>query len=164
MIGARSSDQVLFLGGRDASVAAECGTITRLNGRTVVVGQGADAATRTKDAAARAGAIVEFVDSPAAELPFAAATFRIVVIDNLAIGAADATAALNEAARVLESGGRIILMFGETVRGMIASLNPPPPPEPEKVITPLVRAGLVAARRLAAAEGITYFEARKPRE
>jgi len=65
---------------------------------------------------------------------------------------------------VLESGGRIILMFGETVRGMLASLNPPPPPEPEKVITPLVRAGLVAARRLAAAEGITYFEARKPRE
>ncbi|HEX5069939.1 MAG TPA: methyltransferase domain-containing protein [Vicinamibacterales bacterium] len=164
MIGARASDHVLFLGARDASVAAESGTITRLNGRTVVVGRGEDDAARADQAAAKAGAIVEFVDAPLTELPFAASTFKIVVIHNLAMGSTETTSTLGEATRVLQPGGRIILMFGETARGVFGSLNPPPPPESDSVVNLLIRAGLVAARRLAVSEGVTYFEARKARD
>ena len=163
MIGARASDHVLFLGARNPSVAAENGTITRLNGRTVVAGQGADAATRAEQAAASAGAILEFVDAPPGALPFADSTFHIVVIHDVAVGSTEAATVLAEAARVLEPGGRIILIFGEPARGMFGSLNPPPPPETDTVVTLLIRAGFTAARRLASAEGVTYFEARKPR-
>ena len=164
MIGARASDHVLFLGARDASVAAENGTITRLNGRTVVVGHGDEDARRVEQSAAAAGAIVEFTDAPLTQLPFADETFQIVVVHNLAIGSTDASLTLAEATRVLHAGGRIILMFGESARGVFGALSPPPAPETEPVVNLLVRAGLVAARRLAASEGVTYFEARKPRE
>lgn len=165
MIGPRSSDHVLVLGASGAAVAAESGAVTRLNGRTVLVGHGADAATRTEQAAAKAGAIVEFIETPpaTATLPFGAATFHIVVIADLAVGSTDAGPTLADATRVLQPGGRIILIFGEPARGMFAALKPAPPPEKEAVLNLLVRAGLVAGRLLAMSEGVAYFEARKAR-
>jgi SAM-dependent methyltransferase len=164
MIGSRASDDVLFLGVRDPAVAAENGTITRLNGRTVVAGRGSAEKARVEAAAVKAGAIVEFVDAPLTELPFAAGTFHIVVIPDLAVGSAEATPTVAEAVRVVQPGGRIILMFGEPARGMLGSLNPAPQPASDVVVMLLTRAGLVASRRLAEAEGVTYFEARKGRE
>jgi SAM-dependent methyltransferase len=164
MIGTRASDAVLFLGARDPSLAAENGTITRLNGRTVVVGQGAEAATRSEQAATKAGAILEFVDAPVTALPFEAEAFQIVVVQDLALGSADGVSTLAEAVRVLKPGGRIMLIFGEPARGVLGSLNPPPAPATEVVVTLLQRAGLIAARRLALTEGVAYFEARKARD
>ena len=72
--------------------------------------------------------------------------------------------ALDQAIAVLQPGGRIIVTFGAPARGMLGSLNPPPPPDTDVVVNLLVRAGLVASRKLAASEGVTYFEARKARE
>ncbi len=164
MIGVRAHDDVLFLGAGDPSLAAETGTITRLNGRTVVAGRGADAEARIEQAAAKTGAIVEFVDTPAATLPFADGAFQIVVLAHLAAGTPDGTATLSEAVRVLRPGGRIILVFGEPARGLLGQLNVPPPPATDVIVIQLQRAGLVAARRLAQAEGVTYFEARKARD
>ena len=163
MIGSRASDDVLFLGARDPTVAAENGTITRLNGRTVVAGQGAADKARVEDAAGKAGAILEFVDTPLTALPFAAATFHIVVIRDLALGSADATPVVAEAMRVLQPGGRIILIFGEPARGMLSALNPPPTPAADTVVILLQRVGFAAARRLAEEAGVSYFEARKAR-
>jgi hypothetical protein len=164
MIGSRASDNVLFLGARDPSVAAENGTITRLNGRTVVVGHGPAEHARVDDAAGKAGAILEFVDAPLTALPFTADTFHIVVIPDLAIGSTDATPTVAEAMRVLQPGGRIILIFGEPARGMLSALNAPPAPASEVVVVLLQRAGFVAARKLAESGGVTYFEARKSRD
>jgi len=164
MIGSRASDDVLFWGARDPAVAAENGTITRLNGRTVVAGRGSAEKARVEAAAVKAGAILEFVDAPATALPFAASTFHIVVIQNLAVGSADATPTIAEAVRVLQPGGRIVLTFGEPARGPFGAINSPPPPVTDGVIMLLTRAGLVASRRLAESEGVAYFEARKSRD
>lgn len=163
MIGPRASDDVLFLGAKNPALAAEAGTVTRLNGRTVVVGRGAEAVTRTERAATHAGAILEFVDAPFTALPFDAGTFHIVVATETDWTAANQTAWLMEAARVLLPGGRIILVEGPPTSGAFRPPAANKPPDGEAVQTLLTATGFVAARRLAQADGMTYYEGRKAR-
>jgi hypothetical protein len=70
MVGPRAADAVLFLGASDPAIAAEIGTVTRLNGRTVVLAEQGDAEAPVERAAEQAGALVEFVTAPLDALPF----------------------------------------------------------------------------------------------
>jgi SAM-dependent methyltransferase len=165
MIGPKTADAVLFVGARNPSAAAETGAVTRLNGRTVVAGEGEASAAATARAAERAGALLEFVDAPPDALPFDAGTFRIVVLPELAQWPAEHRAArLAEAVRVLEPGGRVVAMTGGTGPGLLGRLWPQPSLDEQTVIDLLTRSGLAAARRLAEAEKTCYYEARKARE
>ena len=164
MIGPKAADTVVFVGARHPSLAAETGTVTRLNGRTVVVGRGADAAAAVERAAEQAGALLEFIDAPADALPFDAASCRIVVLTDLADWPADQrTTRVHEAVRVLEPGGRVVVMMGGA-GGLLGRLTPSPSVDADAVIGLLTRSGLVAARKLAEADRVTYYEARKARE
>ncbi len=165
MIGPRAADAVLVLGARDPSIAAEIGTVTRLNGRTVVVGESSGAAAAVDRAAEQAGALLEFISAPVDALPFDAGTFHIVVAPELAEWPEDRRAwRLAEAVRVLAPGGRVIVMTGATGRGLLGRVAPPSSLDADTVIGLLLRTGLLAARKLAEAEKVTYYEARKGRD
>lgn len=165
MIGPRAADAVLVLGAREPSVAAEIGTVTRLNGRTVVVDESAGAAAAIERAAEITGALLEFVPAPADALPFDTATFHIVVTPELADWPAERRAPrLAEAVRVLQPGGRIVVMIGGPGRGPFGKFARRPSLDTDAVLGLLTRSGLLAGRRLAETDGIAFYEARKARD
>lgn len=172
MIGPRAADAVLFQGSAEPAIAAAVGTVTRLNGRTVVVGEDAAAEGGVTRAADEAGALLEFTAAPLDALPFDAGTFHVVVVPGPSAWPADRRAPrLAEAVRVLLPGGRIIAIDGGGPRGLTGGLAGGLKPagydrrlDPDAVTSLLLRAGLVAARKLADAEGTRYYEARKSRE
>lgn len=168
MLGPKPADAALIIGTRGAggaAVAADMGAVTRLNGRTVVADTGADAETAVARAAERTGALVEFVDAPADALPFDAASFTLVILPELAAWPDDRRAArLAEAVRVLQPGGRVAVLMGGAGGGLVGRFRAHAPSlDDDTTVALLGRSGLVAARRLAQTEGVTYFEARKPR-
>jgi SAM-dependent methyltransferase len=164
MIGPRASDHVLFLGAGRPIFAAEVGAVTRLNGRTVVVGD----KSREDDvdrAAQVAGALLEFSAAPLDRLPFDAATFQIVVTADLAEWPADTRGPrLAEAMRLLQPGGRMILIVGGAGDGMLGRLKPRPTLDADAVLNLMTRCGLVATRKLGQADRIEYFEGRRTRD
>ena len=164
MIGPRAADSVLFLGTGRPSFAAEVGTVTRLNGRTVVVGDKAHEADVDR-AGETAGALLEFAAAPLEALPFDAGTFHIVATTELAEWPASTRGPrLAEATRVLQPGGRMILIVGGPGEGVMGRLKPRPTLETDAVLNLMTRCGLVATRKLAESAGTTYFEGRKTRE
>ena len=166
MVDPRAGNALLVIGTAHPRLAAECAAITGLNGRAVVVGRGASEEKVAEDAAAAAGALVEFVDAPAAMLPLDADTFDVVVVAQRPdVALPIDTAVLAEAFRVAKPGGRIIIVTGEKRAGIFGAFQTDTPAaNPDQVIAVLQSAGGVAVRRLAGVEGVSYFEARKPRE
>jgi len=163
MIGPRAADAVLFQGASEPAIAGETGTVTRLNGRTVIVGEAGAEAVATR-AAEQAGALIEFIAAPLDALPFDSGTFHIVVTPGVSHWPAERRGRrLAEAVRVLQPGGRLILIEGGPDRGWLGRLSRPPVLEAGTLTGLLLEAGLVAARRLAEADGGTYYEARKAR-
>ena len=160
MIGARAGDRLLVVGSGDAALAAEIARVTGLNGSTVVIDRADGASARVDQAAARAGALIEFEDAPPTMMPFDSESFDIVVItrtDRLPDGQVDAIVA--ESLRVLKPAGRAIVLAPARRGGVLGAATP----APASPLPALERAGAVAARHLADAEGTAYFEARKGR-
>ena len=165
MVDPRAGNALLVIGTSQPRLAAACAGITGLNGRAVIVGRGAIEQKKAEDAAAAAGALIEFVDAPAAMLPLDPDTFDVVVLAQRSdVTHANDAAIVAEAFRVAKPAGRVILVTGERRAGIFGALQSPTPvPKPEAVIAALKAAGGVAVRRLAGVEGVSYFEARKPR-
>jgi ubiquinone/menaquinone biosynthesis C-methylase UbiE len=164
MVDPRPGDELLVIGATDARLAAACAAVTGLNGRAVIVGRGAADKQSVEDAARAAGALVEFVDAPPTMLPLDSDTFTVVVIARLGAGQDANAATVSEAMRVARPAGRIIAIAGQKRTGVLGAFSSPPERVAvETVIALLKAAGGVAARRLAEAEGVAYYEARKPR-
>jgi ubiquinone/menaquinone biosynthesis C-methylase UbiE len=165
MVDPRAGSALLVIGTSHPRLAAACAAVTGLNGRTVIVGRGATEQKLVQDAAAAAGSLVEFVDAPAAMLPLDPDTFDVVVIAHRAdVTHAHDMPILSEAFRVARPGGRIIIVTGERRAGIFGAFQgAAPAPNAEAVIAALKNVGGVAVRRLAGVEGVSYFEARKPR-
>jgi ubiquinone/menaquinone biosynthesis C-methylase UbiE len=165
MVDPRAGNSLLVIGTAHPRLAAACAAVTGLNGRTVIVGRGAADQKLVEDAAAAAGALVEFVDAPAAMLPLDPDTFDVAVLAQRPdLAYAVDTQILAEAFRVAKPAGRVIIVTGERRAGIFGALQSArPAPDPEAVIAALKAAGGVAVRRLAGVEGVGYFEARKPR-
>jgi SAM-dependent methyltransferase len=165
MVGPRAADSVLFLGAGRPQFAAEVGAVTRLNGRTVVVGDKSDEPAVDR-AAGEAGALLEFATAPRdATLPFDNDTFHLVVTTELADWPAETRGPrLAEGVRTLQPGGRVILIVGGPGDGLMGRLTARPTLDTESVLMLLTRCGLVATRKLAEANGVVYFEGRKARE
>jgi ubiquinone/menaquinone biosynthesis C-methylase UbiE len=165
MVDPRGGNSLLVIGTAHPRLAATCAAVTGLNGRAVIVGRGATEQKLVEEAAAAAGALVEFVDAPAAMLPLDTDTFDVVVVaQRTDITHANDQAIFAEAFRVAKPAGRVIIVTGEKRAGIFGALqSATPTPKPEVVIAALKAAGGVAVRRLAGVEGVSYFEARKPR-
>jgi SAM-dependent methyltransferase len=164
MIGPRAADSVLFLGAERPQFAAEVGAVTRLNGRTVVVGDPAHQAGLDR-AAENAGALIEFVAAPLDRLPFDPSTFHIVVTADVAEWADEVRLPrLAEAMRVLQPGGRMVVIVGGTGQGLVGRFQRRATLAADEVLNLLIRCGLTATRQLADSNGIKYFEGRKSRD
>ena len=165
MVDPRAGNSLLVIGTSHPRLAAACAAVTGLNGRAVIVGRGAIEQKLVEDAAAAAGALVEFVDAPNAMLPLDTDTFDVVVIAlRTDITHVNDAAILAEALRVAKPAGRVVIVTGQKRAGIFGALQrDTPAPNADRVIATLKAAGGVAVRRLAGVEGISYFEARKPR-
>jgi SAM-dependent methyltransferase len=162
MVDPRAGDAILFVGASDPALAGECGAVAGLNGRTVVAGDQAAAASRVETAAANAGALVEFITAPPDRLPFDAGTFGLIVVPDLERWPPDARLhRLTEVFRVAGPGARVILLVTHK-RGLFSTTSPHAPSR-EDVLQLFTRIGAVAARQLADRDGVAYYEARKPR-
>ena len=127
-IGALLYDPFLWLGERRGMAARRRALLTGVSGRVLEVGAGtglnlpfydagADVVLTEPDAAMRARLRrrgVEVVDAPAEALPFADASFDVVVSTLVLCTCADPVAAIGELRRVLRPGGRLV--FIEHVR------------------------------------------------
>jgi hypothetical protein len=164
MVDPRPGDALLFVGAADPGLAAACAVVTGLNGRAVVVGRGADDQKKIESAAGAAGALVEYIDAPPAMLPLDTDTFNLVVIPGLATPGTIDAAVVAEAVRVAKPAGRVIIINGQRRAGVFGALQSPAAgPSPEAVLALLKSAGTVASRKLASVDGVSYYEARKPR-
>ena len=127
-LGALLYDPFLWLGERRVMAAQRRALLSGVSGRVLEVGAGtglnlpfyaagADVVLTEPDAAMRARLRrrgVEVVDAPAEALPFADASFDVVVSTLVLCTCADPIAAIGELRRVLRPGGRLV--FIEHVR------------------------------------------------
>jgi ubiquinone/menaquinone biosynthesis C-methylase UbiE len=165
MIGAKSGDRALTIGQPDPQLTAELARITGLNGQTLVANQTPAQQAAIEAAAGAAGTLVEFGDGPAPRVPGDDASTDLVLISAQFAHTDPAirTNWLAETFRVLRPGGRVILLDGARQTGLFASKSAPTL-QPDMVIEWIMNAGGRAARQLAVADGIAYYEARKARE
>jgi hypothetical protein len=163
MIGAKTGQQVLFLGAADGRLAAEVARVTGLNGRTLVVDRDPGAARTVESAAGNAGALVEFQTTP----PTASTTgFDIVVVhQSLNAAGAKPDQLVADATHLLREGGRIVVIEGAPAPGVFGKLRRPATPtvSADQIRALLAAAGLRAARVLAESDGVAYVEGSKPR-
>ena len=164
MIGAKPGQHVVVFGVGDGGLAAAVALVTGLNGRTLVADSSADAIQRVDGAAAKAGALVESINGPLTTLPLESGTFDIAVLHHT-MTAADPSAMIAEAARVLRDGGRLLVIEGEGRPGMLGRFRRPPGPSlsGDAVRDLLEASGLRAARVLGESDGFVYVEGVKPR-
>ena len=112
MIGAKPGSTVIVIGMGDPALAAEVALVTGLNGRTLVIVPSADAQPRVETAAASAGALVDVETSDPTSLPAADSAFDIAVVTDLAPATPNGDQIVREAARVVRSGGRVVMIEG----------------------------------------------------
>ena len=165
MIDPRPGNNVLFLGADRPSLAGECGAFTGLNGRTVVVASGAEAAKRIEQAAGQAGALVEFIDAPLDALPIDADVFDLAVVPDLAAWPSWSSGARMAEAIARAAPGRAGGGAGraEARRHLRRAAPSATHVATETVLALLANVGFIAARRLAEVDGVAYYEARKKR-
>jgi ubiquinone/menaquinone biosynthesis C-methylase UbiE len=163
MVGAKPGQHVLIVGAAGPDLAAEIALVTGLNGRTVLVDRGTGLGL-VEAAAARAGALVEIVDAPLTMLPLDTDSFDLVVVQaglaSQPAGSRDQI--VGEAVRVAAPGRRIVMIEGARRQGLFGLLASKTPALDESTGRALLeRAGTVAPRLLADAEGLAFFEGRK---
>jgi SAM-dependent methyltransferase len=163
MIGARSADRIVVAGQPEPALAAELAGVTGLNGCTLVASASPEARDAIESAARRAGSLVEFDDTESTRLPGDPDSADVVVLALKLEGAHPADDALfRDAFRILRPGGRLIVIDGVRASGPLGRGHAATAAEGE-VVARLVAAGGRAARRLARAEGVAYYEAQRPR-
>jgi ubiquinone/menaquinone biosynthesis C-methylase UbiE len=164
MLGVKGGDRIVILGAGEPDLAAQIGKATGLNGQTTVVARTAGAGDRIAKAAARAGALVEFVDAPVTQLPLDTGAWDVAILPTgLAAPGKDAPSILAEAIRVVRPGGRITICEPVPRAGLFRLAQTAPLTDVSSVLARLTAAGLRAARHLGTLEGTAYIEAAKPR-
>ena len=159
MTGVKLGDRLLIIGGTHEKLVAQLALKPGLTGRTCVLDQNKDVATRAAAAAEGEGALVEQETAPHTMLPHNEGSFDIVVL-NHALGALAPDRRMqvvNEARRVLRDGGRCIAIEN-AARGGLASLvskGGVPNSDLEQAFS---ASGLRAVRTLAEREGLVFVE------
>jgi ubiquinone/menaquinone biosynthesis C-methylase UbiE len=168
MSGIRMGERLLWIGAQEAAMFGAVAKKVGLSGRAAAVVDSEAGAGRIRDAAARAGVLVDLETAAAEHLPFDADSFDIVVIAGpvgLVEGLApDAQlAVLTEARRVLRPGGRMLVverfahrrLFGLMAPGDRADLTG------QQAEAALQAAGFRPVRTLARREGLLFIEGLK---
>jgi ubiquinone/menaquinone biosynthesis C-methylase UbiE len=130
----------------------------------VVVDSAAGSQAGVDAAAAKAGALVEFLVAPATALPLDPGGFDVVIVLAASLPELGAPSGVfDEAARVTRPAGRVLFIEHLRKPGVRALRSKPAAPPLAAVCRLLESAGLRSARVLAEAAGMRFYEAVKPR-
>jgi SAM-dependent methyltransferase len=166
MSGIRMGERLLQIGIDDPKLLAAMAAKIGLSGSTSVVVQDDAAAARAREAATRAGVLIDLqVMAPAAALlPFERDAFDVLVVHGVS-GALRTFAGLADTHRVLRHGGRIIAIEAGPKSGLAGMLSPHrPDPAYEAAGGPvalLQAAGFRPVRVLWEREGYRFTEGLK---
>lgn len=165
MVGVSLGDRLLQLGCGDGRLFALLAAKVGLTGRACATDASAVGVARGRQAAARAGVLVEVTTGAYDALPHEADAFDVVVIHDVlaTLGPAARAACLREVARVLRPGGRTVVV--ETLSRGLFRRRPPADPSYASggAVAALQEAGFVAVRTLSEREGYRFVEGVKPR-
>jgi ubiquinone/menaquinone biosynthesis C-methylase UbiE len=168
MTGVKMGDRMLQIGCSDGGALAAVAAKVGLSGRAVAVVADEATASRARRGAERQGVLVDVEVAPPSRLPIEETDFDLVVIDDaarqFASQSADAQAAIvAEAIRILEPGGRVLVISALPATGLSAMLGRGPTgpafaPEPA-----LKAGGCRFVRLLGEKEGMRFVEGTKAR-
>ena len=131
-------------------------------GRACAVDSSAERAARAAAAAEREGALLEVETTPLTALPFERDAFDVVVINHVLaeLEAAQRVPCIAEAARVVRSGGRCVVVQGARggLAGLFGSGSRMTSADVEAVLS---SAGLRAVRTVAERDGLMFVEGAK---
>jgi SAM-dependent methyltransferase len=170
MSAVRMGERVLQIGINDPAVATALAAKVGLSGHAAIVVTDDHSAARARNAAARAGVLVDVQVTPLSPLPFESGAFDLVIAHNLRglASSPDAnarSAALREWHRVLRTGGRVMTIEAGPAGRLKGWLRHPPSDEAPgaygAVTSALEAAGFRAPRVLAEREGYRFTEAIK---
>lgn len=127
MTGVKMGDQLVQIGFRDRMLLTDLASKVGFSGRASVVVYHEHEASRARDAAARAGVLVD-VEMANRAFPLQSASFDIAVVDNtggwLGTSAPETrVSALQETLRVLRPGGRCIVVEAASRGGILGALG-----------------------------------------
>lgn len=160
MIGLKMGDRLLQLGAGDGALLAALGGKVGLTGRACGVDESDEGIARAQRAADREGVLLELQRASYESLPFDAGAFDITIVNAVLpdVAAEARVKIVAEAARVLRSGGRSIIVDA-VARGGLGALLGGPKPDPAYRPGELLRsAGFKAVRQLAERDGVRYVE------
>jgi SAM-dependent methyltransferase len=175
MPGVKLGDRVLVIGCSDPMLIAGLASKSGLTGRACAVDEDETLASDAGRIAEREGALVETAGAPNWRVPYAEASFDVVVLRSIvsapAAGARSASAggaelverrdtAVHEAMRVLRPGGRCVAIDGTVRRGLSALMggSQTGTPKADESTRVLATAGFFAVRTLAEREGLVFVE------
>jgi len=154
MSGVRMGERALQIGIDDPSLAGAIASKVGLSGQAAIVVRDDAAAQAARNAAAKAGALVDVHVARLETIPFAESAFDLVVLHSTkgwlaSLDDSQRNAVVREALRVLRGGGRLVVI--ESTRG-----------GPGAGVDALARGGFRAVRVLAEREGYRFTEGLKP--
>lgn len=159
MCGVRMGERALQIGVDDAPLVGAIAAKVGLSGHAAIAVTDERDARKAHAAAAAAGALVDVQVAPDHTLPFADASFDVVILHARAAPNTSARGAtLAHAHRVLRHGGRVVIIDAVACRGAIARLGGATTGGAGDAIAALSATGFTAARLLAEREGYRFIE------
>jgi SAM-dependent methyltransferase len=172
MSGIRLGERVLQAGRFDMRLAAQLAAKTGMSGNAALVAASERDAKSARDAAAKAGALIDVQLAPLDALPFDDQTFDVVVLHGAAgvlapLDASTRARALTEVNRVLRRSGRVVAFEPGAPTGLSAILKSAPAADPGYettggTVAALEAAGFKPVRLLADREGTRFIEGIAP--
>ena len=164
MSGVRMGERALQIGVSDPALVGAIAAKVGLSGHAALVVDEERQAEKARGAAKKAGALIDVQLGPLDQLPYADASFDVVVVhagsSAPALTEPSGNSALREVARVLRDGGRVVVIEGGS-RGIMARRRTGDSADPASVTEALSTAGFKAARLLADREGYRFSEGLK---
>ena len=163
MTAVRMGDRLLVVGCGNTKLIAQIAGKPGITGRACAVDQSGERASRAGSAAEREGALLETETAPFTTLPYNANAFDVVVVNHLLpeLRADLRTPSLREAARVLRSGGRCVIVQPGRRAGVSGLFSGAPPMVANHVEALMSAAGFLAVRTLAERGGLLFVEGGK---
>lgn len=161
MSGVRMGERLLQVGVDDPAFAGALAAKVGLSGHAAIAVSNDLESTRANSAAANSGALVDITTSSLEALPYADASFDVVIVHALRTPIGETgvtTAVLEQCRRVLRPGGRIVVITPGPKTGLGALLTSSAVPASDSAPAALGQAGFRPVRVVGELEGLRFTE------
>jgi ubiquinone/menaquinone biosynthesis C-methylase UbiE len=168
MSGVRMGERALQIATDDPALTGAIAAKVGLSGTAAIAVADERTAAKAREGAAKAGALVDVRVAPLQTLPFDDAAFDVVVVHAMSgllasMDDSQRVATLREAARVLRSGGRLVVVEAGPRGGLRALIGGGAATgDGGGTVASLTTAGFRGSRVLAEREGYRFVEGMKP--